>query len=76
MDTDAFDLQEIIKVGQFFLCFDILYSLIVAADIVIYPFEFIDTKFRLTHFNYDIMESFEKCRCITTCIYNIICSKS
>ena len=32
MDTDAFDVQE----GTVFLRFDIFYSLILAADIVIY----------------------------------------
>ena len=36
MDTDAFDFQEIKRVGQsIFLCFGIFYSLIVAVDIVI-----------------------------------------
>ena len=36
MDTDAFDLQEIKKSGTVFLCFDIVYSLMLAADNVIY----------------------------------------
>ena len=35
MDTDAFYVQEIKRVGQSFLAFDIFNSLIVAADIVI-----------------------------------------
>ena len=35
MDKDTFDLQDI-KSGAVSLCFDILYSLILAADIVIY----------------------------------------
>ena len=33
MDTDAFDLQEIKRLGQSILCFDNFYSLITAADI-------------------------------------------
>ena len=36
MDTDAFDFQEIKKNGAVLLSFDTFYSLIVAADIVIY----------------------------------------
>ena len=35
MDVDAFDIQEIKRVRQS-LCFDIFYSLILAADIAIY----------------------------------------
>ena len=33
MEIDSFDIQEIERVGQSFLCFDIIYSLISAADI-------------------------------------------
>ena len=36
MDTDVFNLQEIKKSGTVSLCFDIIYSLILAADIVVY----------------------------------------
>ena len=44
MDTDAFDLPEIKRAGESFLCFDIFHSLILATDIDIYLSVIINDK--------------------------------